>query len=55
MDHEYYYVIQREKKENFDVDLKKEKQFIIDKYKTILSISCACVLLRTNKKVTNII
>ena len=33
--------------------LNKDKQFLIDKYKAIKSIACACVLIRTNKKVSN--
>ena len=32
---------------------KKDYQFLIDQYKDITSIACACVLIRTNKKVTN--
>ncbi len=60
-------IITNKGEENFDVvistiplplvpkllKLKKEKQFILEKYQSIISISCACVLLRTNKKVTN--
>tara|TARA_B100001248_G_scaffold115480_1_gene86414 strand:+ start:182 stop:1489 length:1308 start_codon:yes stop_codon:yes gene_type:complete len=35
------------------LSLKKDQQFLINKYKEIKSIACACVLMRTNKKVTN--
>tara|TARA_B100000212_G_scaffold227173_1_gene172494 strand:- start:2220 stop:3533 length:1314 start_codon:yes stop_codon:yes gene_type:complete len=60
-------LITKKGSENFDVvistiplplipkllNLRKNYQFLINQYQDITSIACACVLIRTNRKVTN--